>query len=584
MGFVIKQKTRPNKAGKVFTYVHFVASSWSGKHGQARQKRVYLGKLCEDGASILVDKVLAGGAVVAVDFEEIRTLAKDWSDAAAGLKELVGARGGTVQAPATGAAAPAWPSVQVNGVATVGDVHVLDCVVRGLELPTRLTAAFGEKDAAALLGLAMFQVAEGRAAYLACDWLGERELPVWMSACGRVDSEAVSALMHRVGASFRKREQFFRSWLADSGTGRAIVYDTTSLSTYATSLLWAEYGYNRDGESLPQINVALVSAAGTGRPLWYRSIPGSVPDVRNLRITQELLQEFGLDHATFCLDRGFYSASNLKAMLKDDIGFTIGVPFSLDAAKRLVRRHARTLASPKTSFMHNGHLMRHVSDSWEVKCRAEDGGPRTLDVHLYMEPARQSSRETALETTVLELETKAGTERFTTAKAAREWLKENAGVFASCFTVARRDGQVGIRRSVAKLEEAAQYYGYTLILTTREGVSGEDTLAEYRGRDMAEKLFDTLKNENGQNRLRTGNDDVAEGRLFLAFLSLILNNDLEQRLRRTGILKKMTIAQFLATLRKIKAVTTEQGTRYLLDVPKKCADLLAVGGFPPPHR
>jgi len=579
MGFVIKQKTRPNKAGKVFTYVHFVVSSWSGKHGQARQKRVYLGKLGADGATVWVDKVLAGGGAVSVGFDELRSQAKEWSDAAAGMKALVGAQPVAAENPVA-----ALSAAQVNGVATVGDVHVLDCVACGLELPARLVAAFGEKDAAALLGLAMFQVTEGRAAYLACDWLEERELPAWMSVCRRVDSEAVSALMHRVGVSARKREHFFRCWLTDGGKGRAVVYDTTSLSTYAKSLLWAEYGYNRDGEALPQINVALVSAAGTGRPLWYRSVPGSVPDVRNLRITQDLLQEFGLEDATFCLDRGFYSSSNLKAMLKNGIGFTIGVPFSLDATKALVRRHARTLASPKTSFMLNGHLMRHVADNWEIKCRAEDGGTRTLDVHLYLEPARQSGRETALETTVLELEAKAGRESFTTTKEAREWLKENAGSFAACFTVARRDGQVGIHRSVAKLEEAAKYYGYTLILTTRKGCSGEDTLAEYRGRDMAEKLFDTLKNENGQNRLRTGNDDVAEGRLFLAFLSLILNNDLEQRLRRTGLLKKMTIAQFLATLRKIKAVTTEQGTRHLLDVPKKCADLLEAGGFPPPHR
>ena len=130
---------------------------------------------------------------------------------------------------------------------------------------------------------------------------------------------------------------------------------------------------------------------------------------------------------------------------------------------------------------------------------------------------------------------------------------------------------------------AAARMGFTLVLTSDRDCPREEVLARYRGRDRVEKLLDTLKNEDGQHRLRTGNDRAVAGRLFVAFLALVLHSELEGRLRDAGLLRKISVVQFLAQMRKIKSVRLASGRRHLLEITKRNRQLLAAVGGPLPE-
>jgi len=45
-----------------------------------------------------------------------------------------------------------------------------------------------------------------------------------------------------------------------------------------------EYGYNRDGDSLPQINLSLILDKDKGIPVMYDLFPGSISDVSTLSV------------------------------------------------------------------------------------------------------------------------------------------------------------------------------------------------------------------------------------------------------------------------------------------------------------
>jgi len=47
------------------------------------------------------------------------------------------------------------------------------------------------------------------------------------------------------------------------------VFDITSLSSYSKGLELLEWGYNRDGEHLRQINFAVVIGRPSGLPIGY---------------------------------------------------------------------------------------------------------------------------------------------------------------------------------------------------------------------------------------------------------------------------------------------------------------------------
>jgi transposase len=69
------------------------------------------------------------------------------------------------------------------------------------------------------------------------------------------------------------------------------------LSSYAEGIDYVEWGYNRDGESLPQINFGVIYAEQVQLPLYYQLYPGSIPDVTTLKNIVNYLELFQLKEA-----------------------------------------------------------------------------------------------------------------------------------------------------------------------------------------------------------------------------------------------------------------------------------------------
>jgi hypothetical protein len=568
MSYLQIQRNRGKKGGQ-FAYVHLARSAWDPTKGRSVQKRVYVGRLETAGRRLVLSKSYGLRSGEAVELAELKRRLEAGEDVEAWLRlPVVGPGGG-----ASGGGVPV-------GVAIVGDAHVLLHLAREIGLAVLVEEAFGAEEGQVLLGLAMHQAVEGRAVYLAGEWLEEREVPAAMRG-ELLQTDRVYGLIAAAGADTARQERFFRGWIEASGRPAALIYDITSISTYARDLELAEYGYNRDGESLPQINLALVSDSRRGRPLWYRPLPGSIPDVSTLKLTGKLLNDLGLERFSYSLDRGFYSQANVRDMLKESIGFTLGVPFSVGQAGKLIRRHRAALGSPKRSFPFHDRVMRHVRDTWRVK--GEWGRPRELDAHLFFEPARQSEAMTRLETAVFALEAKAARETFLSRREAWEWLGENAGTLRSCLAIRPANAGFRIARKARAVALASSRMGFTLVLASDRECPREEVLARYRGRDRVEKLLDTLKNEDGQHRLRTGNDHAAAGKLFVAFLGLVLHSELERRMRDAGLLRRLSVVQFLAQLRKVKSVRMASGARHLLEITKRNRELMAAVGVPLPE-
>ncbi|MFA6817153.1 MAG: hypothetical protein WCS73_12745, partial [Lentisphaeria bacterium] len=89
------------------------------------------------------------------------------------------------------------------------------------------------------------------------------------------------------------------------------------------------------------------------------------------------------------------------------------------------------------------------------------------------------------------------------------------------------------------------------------------------------KIFDILKNNTGNDRLRNFLDDTTEGRIFIAFVSVILYKTIEIRLRKADLLKKMTVNKALDLAAKIQSLRMPDGSFVQLEIPKKTRDMLA---------
>ena len=465
-------------------------------------------------------------------------------------------------------------------VEEIGRVGVLTHLAETSGLLRCLQHAFGADDARRLLCAAMHEVCEKNPLYM---------IEEWLEGVADATSEGLSPasmceLARLLGAksAVSLRQLFFTEWIKACGMPRALIHDTTSLSTWSKRLEDAEWGYNRDEENLPQVNLALVVAKDSRIPVWYRMLSGSVPDVASLQGTAIQLKALGLEEFSFSLDRGYFSVANLVAMANAKISFTVGVPLHTKQARALVKRYRASLGAFKRQFLDaSGEPISHVQT--EITLTAKGGKSLILPAHLYFSQGRQAQTAGRLAKTVLELESKAKLNTFEHQREAWGWLKENAGDLAKYLSVTNKSGVVSIRAKSNRVAAANRSFGMTLIATNGALASTdrEDVLADYRSRDIGEKVFDAYKNATGNDRLRTGNDDAAEGRLFIAFIAVTLRALFEEAMRRAGMKKQVTVPEALARLKKIRRLWLSETQCTLLETPKKSREVAVAAGIAP---
>ena len=235
MAFIVKQKMRGGNIHVFFT----VSVREAGKPHPVQQRK-YLGVLDAGGNELLLSKSLAD-----------LTVAERNSLEAKGIK-FVGKR-----------AARRGRLPQENGIAAAlsggrvveyGRPLLLRELAARLGLLQALEGAFGAGDAAAILCAAVYECCTGEALCRLPEWA---EDVVFGLEGHSLSPASISRLCARVGDDGVRRAEFFRRWFVACGKPKSLVSDTTSISSYSERLGCLEWGYNRDLESLPQVNLNL---------------------------------------------------------------------------------------------------------------------------------------------------------------------------------------------------------------------------------------------------------------------------------------------------------------------------------------
>ena len=176
----------------------------------------------------------------------------------------------------------------------------------------------------------------------------------WSASCLHpfddvIPSQRISELLARLSED--ERQRFLSLWLAHVQENDWLCYDITSVSSYARHNEYTHFGYNRDGESLPQINLAMLFGQKSRLPVHYRRLPGNISDVTTLRTTAKSLDYLGSGGLHFVLDHGFYSKANIDDLFARRHKFTIAVPAGRKWVEKILDKHCDNITSPRNYIM-----------------------------------------------------------------------------------------------------------------------------------------------------------------------------------------------------------------------------------------
>lgn len=554
MSYIVKQST---PSGKI--HIHIATSYYDKEKKSSRNSREYIGMLDSTGTELIL------GENKKDPTEEILKLLK-----AKGIK-YTGKR-------STGPGRKKLPIKNLQSRITsatikeTGVVKAFQHIAKEIGLIRSLNKGFGSELGNTILDLASFQAYKGEPLYLAEIWADSVGIKRGLSA------SSITRITTGIGDDTQSQNSFYKYWFKECGDPKSLIHDTTSLSTYSDRLDEGEWGYNRDKEKLKQINMALVASEENLLPLWYRILPGSIPDVSSLKLTGEILKSLGLNDFSYSLDRGYYSNQNLQDMLDMNIDFTIGIPLHITKAKEIIKSNYKSLLSTKNSFLCNGKRMRSIDCIFNVEMPNKT--TRELNGTLFYSPDKHELSAAHFEKVILELEEKANRNEFKIANDAKKWISDNAtSKLAAYLGVKKIDEKWRVTRKPNIMNKTIQNFGLFLVVSSLNKMSPEQTLNNYRCRDVAEKIFNIVKNDVGEKRIKTGKSKSVHGRLFIAFIATILRAAFQNKLKEANLLNKYSVNEAIALLAKIKEIELNNEIVRVGEIPKKTRIIQKAIGF-----
>jgi len=500
------------------TYVYDVVSVWHKDLGQARNKQVCVGKIDPITGKFVPSKRLD-------------------------------ARQAAVRDPAVTA------SAQV-----IGPTVVLDEFSKRTGLEKLLKSCFPDTHRQ-ILAMAHYLAIEGGALSHCESWSKSHEHTLAASLA----SQRISEILSSIGID--DKQTFLAKWVNTVLEDDYICYDITSVSSYSELNEFIKWGYNRDKEKLPQLNLAMLYGQKSALPVYYHRIPGNISDVSTLRNLLLTFKTLDISRLHYVMDKGFYSKKNVDALVENRDRFTLSVPLNNKWLQQAIDDIFETIHSP------DGY--RKLDDEiLYVHSRLYPWGKdnRRCYLHLYYNAINRARDVGKFNEELLQYknEIESGNPVDDHQKAYDDFIIQK--------TTPKRGLQVSFN-SVAVSQHISRYAGFQALLSN--GIKDPvEAMRVYRDKDAVEKCFDDLKNSLDMKRLRMHTSATVDGRLFVQFIALILISAIRKELRASELIEKYTVRELLQEMKTLTKVKYSGKYGYILtEITKAQRNILKALGI-----
>jgi transposase len=391
-----------------------------------------------------------------------------------------------------------------------------------------------------LFALACHIVCRGEPSAYCEQWLEETDLAV----PSRLSSQRISDLVSSLPESQVLR--FYQAWVATRSEQEYLALDITSVSSYSQLIDDVDWGYNRDQEKLPQVNICLLTGEESHLPVRMVVYDGSIKDVSTLTTTMAGLTDGIGSKVRIVTDKGFTSKRNIDAMLAlGNVEFIMALPFTLAFADTQVRSEKKDIADIRNA-------MTIGSDVFYGVTKRRTWGTTELFTHICYNEVKATCERNHLYGYVANLRSQAVND---------PWNGKLKAEFAKYLIIRRSEKRedgvtVTIRQDV--VDDHLAHAGW-MVCVSNSVDTVQVAIRIYRAKDVVEKSFLRTKNSLGINRLRVHSQEAMNGKMLVAFIALILNSHIHKVMQEKNLYRSMSMTDLVKTMEKLKVMII--GTR-----------------------
>lgn len=519
-------------------YVYEYVSVWNKQKQRSEQKREYLGRMI-DGEFVPNKKYL------------LREELAQEKDSAAKRGPL--------------------PATECKRVFS-GATYLLDRISEDMGVAADLRASFPSIHKE-ILSLSYYLALEPDSPlYRFKRWAATHEHP-----CGRdIPSQRSSELLPMVTEAAKM--EFLKKQAKRRAEQEYLFYDCTSISSYSEQIKQVKYGKNKDGDSLAQINLALLLGQSSGLPVYFRKMPGNITDVMTIENLLSGIDYLDLRKVKMVMDRGFYSAKNINALYKGHHKFVIGARISLKFIQEQLKTERADFDKRENYNSETGLFIMSQTMDWPYEEKKLRSGltvreNRRMYVHIYYNDQLSTDEKIRFNKTLDKLETELRTGK-------REEGHETS--YAKYFVVTDTPKRgVRIKPKQEAIDAARKNFGFFVLMSN--GVKDPvEALGIYRSKDLIEKAFEDLKDRLNMRRTSVSSEENMEGKLFLQFIGLIFLLYVKQAMDKAGLFKNYTMQELFDELDVIEKFQQPGGAAHYGEMTEKQRKLYEALEVAPP--
>ena len=329
-----------------------------------------------------------------------------------------------------------------------------------------------------------------------------------------------------------------------------------------------EWGYNRDGDTLAQINLCMLMGQQSRLPVRATAYNGSIRDVSTLETTVSQIAPEEYEQILLVMDKGFSSKKNIEMLLRRRLQFLLALPLTLSFTKKQIDSERKDIDRFANTIVNGAETLRGVTKtrSWSSE--------HELYVHVYYNDVRATATKNHLYGRVRQLVQEA-------QKDPRNGkLKEQFDRYLIIRKSEKHDSgyTVNVREDV--LAEELAHAGW-LVLVSNHISDAAEAIRIYRDKDVVEKGFHRIKHSLGLDRLRVHSQQAMESKVFIGFIALILSSHIHRVMLEQKLYKTITMKELIRTMEKLRTQVID-GRRILFPITKRQREIYQAFGVAPP--
>lgn len=347
------------------------------------------------------------------------------------------------------------------------------------------------------------------------------------------DPEAIQNFLYFHKEAYHKR--------IHEGGETILAFDSTNQNTSSREIPLEEHGHPKVNKHLPDINTALFVDEETGIPLYYEHFCGSILDKSETPYTMERVRDLGFKKLFLMMDRGYFSQKTIEAM--KDNSFGLMCPDNLNFVKEIIAGYSAAIRDQEDCYIASENVYGIHLPDYRL-------GDSTYDAYLYYDPARAEDERGSIHARVSRMIRLAeGRKRYSEklVKLYSPWL-----IITKARKTAGRGRNFTVKENKAVIQENISEAGFFVILSNA-GLETEQMIRIARMRDRGEKAFRRIKSHFGLAQTYVHQASTYEGKMFVAFVALILIESYRWFIRKElNAISSTTTATTLGEMRKLQ--------------------------------